>query len=264
MPAMRRPACARRQAALNAAVLLRALVFVTALVYIAAVAYSQPAVLEPTVLAAAGNNRAAWGSLPRTDLFPIIFSGAMSDEQFRDWMRMSRRAFDRLAVELGRTATYSEIFDEEGLPYAGNRGRVRLTTLRKEIAVSLYVLSGNESYHRVSTLWGAGVGSSASVSEIVKRFVAAVEELGPDYVKWPFGLAEASATVDSIEALRGLPACIGIIDGTHVEIPGRRSGRLRGEQFISYNTPKRSRSLCSASSTARAGSRTSRPVSRGR
>lgn len=35
--------------------------------------------LAPSVLATAGNNRAAWGTLPRTDLFPIIFSSAMSE-----------------------------------------------------------------------------------------------------------------------------------------------------------------------------------------
>lgn len=197
-------------------------------------ACSHANLLAPSILATAGSDRAAWGTLPTTDLFPIIFSSTMSEKHFRDWMRCSRRTFEKLADELGRTATYSALFDDNGMPHRGGRGRVRMTTLRKEIAVSLYVLSGNEPFHRCSTLWGQGVASSASVHEIVKRFVQAVNELSDTYIFWPSDPDQAKVVVDGIEALRGLPGCIGIVDGTHVEIPGQKGGRLGGKQYISY------------------------------
>jgi hypothetical protein len=161
--------------------------------------------LAPSNLATAGSDRAAWGTLPTTDLFPIIFSSTMSEKHLRDWM-----------------------------PHRGGRGRVRMTTLRKAIAVSLYVLSANDAFHRCCTFWGQDVASSASVHEIVKRVAQTVNELSDTYIFWPSDPDQAKVVVDGIEALRGLPCCIGIVDGTHVEIPGQKGGRLGGKQYISY------------------------------
>lgn len=190
--------------------------------------------LAAPVLAAAGNARAAWGTLPQVDLFLCLFCDAMSESHFRDWMRMSKGTFEKLALRLGRTQPYREIFDDNGVPHRGGRGRVRLTTLRREIAIAMYVLSGNEPFHRVSTLWGKGAASSGSVHQIVKRFVSAVNAISDEYIFWPESDEDAAIVVKQIESLRGLPGCVGIVDGTHVEIPAPSRARIGAKQYISY------------------------------
>jgi hypothetical protein len=62
-------------------------------------------------------------------------------------MRMPTHTFEQLASELSKTEVYRKVFDEFGLPILGNRGPVRKATLRREIAIAMYVLSGNEPYH---------------------------------------------------------------------------------------------------------------------
>jgi len=200
-----------------------------------AVLYSAQSPVNPQrpQLAAVGASPAAWGTLPRADLFPIVFSSAMSERHFRDWMRMSRYTFDQLADRLGRTPTYRAIFDEDGLPCPNAAGPRRKTTLRKEVATCIYVLSGNESFHRVSTLWEEGVASTRQVHQILRRFVKAVNSIANEYIFWPDSNEEAQQVVDGIEAIRGLPNCIGIIDCTHVEIPGCKAMGDR-TRYISY------------------------------
>jgi len=101
-----------------------------------AVLYSAQSKVNPQrpQLAAVGQSHAAWGTLPRTDLSPIVFSPAMSETHFRDWMRMSRYTFDELADRLARKPTYRTLFHEDGLPYLGAPGPRRKTTLHKEVA----------------------------------------------------------------------------------------------------------------------------------
>jgi len=180
--------------------------------------------------------RTAWGGLPYVDLFPLIFGESMSERHFKDWMRMDKKTFAELVDQLKFTKAYSDIFDPEtGLPYPNPRGgHGRKTTLQREMACALYVLSGNEPLDRIAFLWGEGFRSSGLVEAVVDRFVEALHELHNTYICWPRTDDEVEAVVKGIKALRGVPHCLGIMDGTHIEIKGKRGQPFGDRAFTSY------------------------------
>ena len=164
---------------------------------------------------AVARGRRAWGTVPNTDMTPILFDDATPESMFREWTRMSRATFAALHDELVRTADYSSRYNAQGVPRRGGRGHPIKTTLRQEMCIALYALSGADPYSRVHAIFG--VGSKSQVSDIVNRFVRAVCRLETRHIVWPTG-ARLREVVDGFESVSWLPGCCGLVDGTHIHI----------------------------------------------
>mmetsp|Transcript_22460 Transcript_22460/g.66214 ORF Transcript_22460/g.66214 Transcript_22460/m.66214 type:complete len:490 (+) Transcript_22460:54-1523(+) len=174
--------------------------------------------------------RTTWGSQAYVDLFDVIFSSTFSPRRFRDWMRMSRETFDALTDRLSSTQTYRAIFNPDGSPIHPQRK----TTVQREVAISIYALSGNEPFSRIAVLWGRGARSSGAIHVILRRFVQAVEEMFNEWVNLPSTAEHAQDVTAAFEALRGLPAVLAAIDGTHFEVPGNKDLPGQGSSLQSY------------------------------
>lgn len=155
--------------------------------------------------------RQEYGAMPRCDFFSVLMIYKTDyQNEFRMYTRLQPATFDALVARLEDTPTYV------GRKGPRKRGRPHKFSVAYEVALGLYVLSGRQSYHRVSGMWGCG-GKSV-VRTIVRRFVKAVCELEPEVIRWP-DEQETKEIQEGFRALKpGLPLCVGAIDCVHVEI----------------------------------------------
>ena len=81
--------------------------------------------------------------------------------------------------------------------------------------LALSQLAGNKRFKLASKDWDRG---RTTMHEALMNFCDAVNSiLAPVLVKWPTG-AEAQRCIAEMREYSGIPNCIGIIDGTHLEI----------------------------------------------
>lgn len=89
-------------------------------------------------------------------------------------------------------------------------------SVKKQVASFLYYISDEERYRKTANAFGI---SRASVSLIVKRVsCAVVKRLAPELVKLPQTKGEVEHLTSKFLEVHGFPQCIGVIDGTHIEI----------------------------------------------
>lgn len=185
--------------------------------------------------------RAAWGTIPTVDLYLVVFHPQFSEDKFQEWMRMKKATFRALDERLARTATYDAMFERnsgKARRARGQRGRYAKRTRQMEIATAMFVLSGGERYSRAATLWG--LGSGGQVTNIMRRFIAAVNEIKDEEIRLPSTREEGARVEAGFRGIKGLPGCIGAVDGTHIEIPNPsaavdgRPGHAGGKEYLCY------------------------------
>ena len=156
--------------------------------------------------------RKAYGSIPRQNMWggslaPMRAMGM--DDEFRKYVRMAPETFSALVSRLERTSVYAG-------REAPRRGKPCACTVEKEVAIGLYVLSGQASYDRVALNFG--VGGKSVVRSIVRSFVFAVCELEQEEIVFPTSESDRERLTSGFQQRKGLPLCIGAIDGTHITI----------------------------------------------
>jgi len=97
------------------------------------------------------------------------------------------------------------------VPFQG-RKQIDVT---KQLLITIYVLATPDSYRFISERFDV-FKSTAWFN--VKRVVRAIYSIRNLFIKWPT-YEEAQNTWTNIQILYGFPKVLGIIDGTHINIP---------------------------------------------
>jgi len=164
--------------------------------------------------------RERWGELRKhkLDADTRVLKAGCPEVLFVKSMRMRRSTFDALVDKCWLAADeYRDRHDRDGAPASRDhqRGARLKSTMQKEIAVSLYVLSGQESFDRVGWIWSV---PPSQVSEYLWRFVGVVAELATEMITWPSSEEERAEVMEEFQRVSRLPFCVGAVDGCHIEI----------------------------------------------
>jgi len=85
----------------------------------------------------------------------------------------------------------------------------------KQLLITIYVLATPDSYRSISERFDV---SKSTAWFTVKRVVRAIYSIRNLFIKWPT-YEEAQNTWTNIQISYGFPKVLGIIDGTHINIP---------------------------------------------
>ena len=151
--------------------------------------------------------RARWVRPGRTSAWWDNFmNNVMLDDEWRENFRMSKVNFFKLCDELKPYLTKTTTNMSKAVP------------VEKQIAVTLYYLSDEGRYRKVSNAFGLG---KSTVSEIVRRVCSVISIVFNrtqvvKYIKLPKTEVEVKEAVEKFYQKHGFPQCLGAIDGTHV------------------------------------------------
>ncbi|KAA0708021.1 hypothetical protein E1301_Tti014367 [Triplophysa tibetana] len=126
------------------------------------------------------------------------------EDEWRENFRMSKPSLVALSEELS--------------PYIEGQTtnmRAPIETLKK-VALTLHYLSDVGQLKKTAHAFGV---SRQAVSVVVRHTCKAIAiHLGPKYIKLPFTEAEAEDLVLGFHRAHGMPQCLGVVDGTHIDI----------------------------------------------
>lgn len=94
------------------------------------------------------------------------------------------------------------------------RGREKID-VTKQLLITIYVLATPDSYRSISKRFDV---SKSTAWFSVKNVVRAIYSIRNQFIGWPT-YEKAINTWTNIEKLYGFPKVVGIIDGTHINIP---------------------------------------------
>lgn len=94
------------------------------------------------------------------------------------------------------------------------KGREQIDVI-KQLLIAIYVLATPDSYRSISERFDV---SKSTAWFCTKRVVRAIYSIRNQFIKWPT-YEEAENTWTNIQLLYGFPKVLGIIDGTHINIP---------------------------------------------
>ena len=125
-------------------------------------------------------------------------------EKWRENFRMSKETFMKLCNEL-RPCLEKQV--------TNMRGPLSVET---QVGVTLYYLSDEARYRKVANSFGIGKNT---VSTTVRRVATVIStKLGPKYINLPCSEEEVEEAIANFYKQHDFPQCIGVIDGTHIEI----------------------------------------------
>lgn len=156
-----------------------------------------------------GANVNEWYVKPRSlTWFENFVQSVYDDERWKRLFRVGRGTFmyleESLRAHLIRSPPDSLA---RALP-------TRFISVTKQIAVGLYKLGHGGSNFGVGELFGIG---DSTVSDVVWRVAKAVVIVeGPSRLRWPEEGEERAAAIAQMEAVHGIPNCVGAIDCTHI------------------------------------------------
>jgi hypothetical protein len=128
-----------------------------------------------------------------------------SDSTFRSHFRLSRNSAEILVGLLARCPE---------IPSQHLRGRPPVS-VEKQLLITMWVLGNPETIRSVSDRFNV---TKSSVFRIVRRIChAIVNNLAAQFICWPRGERLKQVT-EQFQRKKGLPHCIGAIDGTHIPI----------------------------------------------
>jgi len=87
-------------------------------------------------------------------------------------------------------------------------------SVKKRVAIALWVLASSAEYRIVAHLFGVG---RSTVCVVIHEVCAAVVEHLPKYIRFP-RVEQQQQYIDYFESIWGVPQCIGAIDGSHIPI----------------------------------------------
>ena len=88
--------------------------------------------------------------------------------------------------------------------------------VEKQVAVTLHYLSDEGRLRISANAFGI---SRASTSIIIRRMTQAISmHMGPKYITLPKTEEDVKDKITKIFSVHGVPQCLGVIDGTHIEI----------------------------------------------
>jgi hypothetical protein len=85
---------------------------------------------------------------------------------------------------------------------------------KKQLAVALYKLGHGVSNFGVGELFGIGESTVSKVFWRVSQAIVAIE--APLRIRWPQEGEERAAAIAQMQAVHGIPNCVGAIDCTHI------------------------------------------------
>lgn len=94
----------------------------------------------------------------------------------------------------------------------------------KKVACTLYYLSDEGRLRKTANSFGL---SRQAVSVVVRQTCRAIAlHLGPKYIRLPFTEPEAEELVSGFRQVHGMPQCLGVVDGNHIDIKQPSSNSL--------------------------------------
>lgn len=128
-----------------------------------------------------------------------------SDGTFQSHFRLSRSSAEILVSLLARCPE---------VPSQHLRGRPPVS-VEKQLLITMWVLGNPETIRSVSDRFNV---TKSSVFRIVRRIChAIVNNLAAQFISWPSG-ERLKKVAEQFRRKKGLPNCIGSIDGTHIPI----------------------------------------------
>ncbi|CAH3046151.1 unnamed protein product, partial [Porites lobata] len=127
-----------------------------------------------------------------------------SDQDWKENFRMSRVAFEYIAMELS--------------PFISKRDTNfrKAISARQRLAVTLYRLADTASYRTIANLFAIG---KSTVCEIVVQVCnAIVQFLLPRYIRLPQSAQEIRERIDESRDRAGFPQVVACVDGCHIPI----------------------------------------------
>jgi hypothetical protein len=156
-----------------------------------------------------GMNVGQWYMKPRSlTWFETFVETVYDDERWKRLFRVGRETFLYLVTSLG------DRLQTAPPPSLAGAIPTRLISVTKQMAVALYKLGHGSSNFTVAELFGMGESTVSDVLWRVCQAIVAVER--PRTIRWPAEGAERAAAIASMQAVHGLPNCVGAVDCTHI------------------------------------------------
>ena len=133
-----------------------------------------------------------------------------TDTQFKEFFRLRRDSFEDVLVALRNDVT---------IPTPENHftgGRIPVE-LRKQLLITLWYMSNQSFIRDISDRFDV---TKSSVKRITTRIIKSLSCLSNEFIKWPTGDYK-DLVMDAFAKMKGIKGVIGLIDGTHIEIPKR-------------------------------------------
>ena len=147
--------------------------------------------------------RKIWAK-PRAATFWEETCQGWSDQDWKENFRMSRVAFEYIAMEL------SPIISKRDTNFR------KAISARQRLAVTLYRLADTASYRTIANLFAIG---KSTVCEIVVQVCnAIVQFLLPRYIRLPQSAQEIRERIDESRDRAGFPQVVACVDGCHIPI----------------------------------------------
>ena len=125
-----------------------------------------------------------------------------SIDDFHVRFRLSRASFDQLAAEL--------------FPHLETRCRKVQIGLEKQLLFFVKYVSSLHPLQDIADMFGV---CESTVHVIIKGVSAKIcEHLLPSVIKWPTSEQHIADIVEGFQQLKGFPAVLGAIDGSHIPI----------------------------------------------
>ena len=141
---------------------------------------------------------------PRSNSFWEETCQGWADTQWRENLRMSRRAFAYLCHEHSPHISRRDTNFRKAIP------------VRQRVAITLYRLADTAHYRTIANLFGVG---KSTVCGIVKEVCQAIIDiLLPRYIRLPQGRQEIQEKIDGMRRRAGFPQAVAALDGCHIAI----------------------------------------------
>ena len=141
---------------------------------------------------------------PRSNSFWEETCQGWAHTQWRENLRMSRRAFEYLCHELSPHISRRDTNFRKAIP------------VRQRVAITLYRLADTAQYRTIANLFGVG---KSTVCGIVKEVCQAIIDiLLPRYIRLPQGREEIQEKIDGMRRRAGFPQAVAALDGCHIAI----------------------------------------------
>ncbi|XP_013409304.1 protein ANTAGONIST OF LIKE HETEROCHROMATIN PROTEIN 1 [Lingula anatina] len=145
--------------------------------------------------------RTIWSRERSSHWWERIVNETFDDRDWQESFRMRRETFEYLVNELAL--------------HLPTPGMWRSISMRRRVAVTLWILAHGTDYRTVGHLFGLG---RSTVCMIFRHTVVALAtHIAPLYIQMPTG-ERLDAIVRGFEETWGMPQCVGAMDGTHIPI----------------------------------------------
>lgn len=190
----------------------------------AACVQAASAVVNDDKLGECGNTelRPGKGKRPLGSVVGGIGAVRVNDRSnLREWLAEIRDGSWKTRIRMGR-ATFLRLCDAVR-DHSGFQMRATstLASVEEQLFCTLYYLCSGSSYRSCAGTLGIPVGSLKNYST---RCITSIISLESQFIRFPTTVQEMDMASAEFEAIHRLPGCIGVVDGTHVNIitPRRR------------------------------------------